>query len=173
MADLETLLTYLTLISVPIGVFYHIMTLNNSRKNQQQQLETRLAQLLMNIINTFNSLEFRTQWHISETASWSDYEDYKQKYPPGSEVLTANVMMFTFFDSIGVLVKQNLINLDLVSHSFALSIVVTWRMYEDVILGDREYFNSQYMWEDFEYIYNELDKIEKYASTKSPYNVYL
>ena len=49
MIDLQTLLTYLTLISVPFGVFYHIMTLNNTRKNQQMQLETRQAQLFFNL----------------------------------------------------------------------------------------------------------------------------
>jgi len=39
--NLQTVLTYLTLISVSVGVFYHIMTLRNTRKNQQLQLETR------------------------------------------------------------------------------------------------------------------------------------
>jgi hypothetical protein len=43
MIDLQTVLTYLTLISVPVGVFYHIMTLRNTRKNQQLILETRRA----------------------------------------------------------------------------------------------------------------------------------
>ena len=171
MADLETLLTYLTLISVPIGVFYHIMTLNNTRKNQQLQLETRQAQLYMSLINTFNSHEFRTQWHISESTKWIDYEDYKQKYTPdqNQEVLTANVMMFTFFDSVGALVKKNLLDIDLLGNSFVLSLVVTWRMYEDVIFGDREYFNYPNMWEDFEYIYDELNRKEKFASARSPH----
>ena len=58
MVDIQTLLTYLTLISVPIGIFYYIMTLNNTRKNQQMQLETRQAQLFMNIYNTYRSKEY-------------------------------------------------------------------------------------------------------------------
>jgi len=39
--SLQTLLTYLTLISVPVGVFYHVMTLRNTQRNRKLQLETR------------------------------------------------------------------------------------------------------------------------------------
>jgi hypothetical protein len=51
MINIQALLTYLTLISIPVGVTFHIMTLNNTRKNQQQQLETRQAQLFMQMYN--------------------------------------------------------------------------------------------------------------------------
>jgi hypothetical protein len=40
--SLQTLLTYLTLISVPIGVFYHIMMLRNSQKARQTEMLMRL-----------------------------------------------------------------------------------------------------------------------------------
>ena len=43
--SLQTLLTYLTPISIPVGVIYHIMTLRNTRKNKQPQLKTS-AQLI-------------------------------------------------------------------------------------------------------------------------------
>jgi hypothetical protein len=59
MVDIQNVLTYLTLISVPVGVFYHIMTLNNTRKNQQLQLETRQTQLFMNLYETWRSPDFR------------------------------------------------------------------------------------------------------------------
>lgn len=147
-----------------IALTYYALQIRNQNK-------TRQAQLYMGIINTFNSLEFRTQWHKSESTTWTDYEDYKENYSPekNQEVLTANVMMFTFFDSIGALVKKNLLNLELVDGSLALSAVLTWRMYEEVIMGDREYFQTPSIWEDFEYIYNELNKREKYSSARSPH----
>ncbi len=59
MIDLQTILTYLTLISVPVGVIYHIMTLRNTRKNQLLQLETRQTQLYMQVLNKVSSLEFQ------------------------------------------------------------------------------------------------------------------
>ena len=57
--SIQTLLTYLTLISVPVGVFYHIMTLRNTRKNQELQLETRQTQLFMEIYKTYASKQFQ------------------------------------------------------------------------------------------------------------------
>jgi len=38
--SLQTLLTYLTLISIPVGVIYYIMTLRNTRKNKQPLMKT-------------------------------------------------------------------------------------------------------------------------------------
>jgi len=166
MVDYQTLSIVLTGIGMIIAFTYYALQIRNQNK-------TRQAQLYMGIINTFNSLEFRTQWHISESTKWTDYDNYKEKYTPekNQEVLTANVTMFTFFDSIGALVKKNLLNLELVDGSLALSIVVTWRMYEEIIMGDREYFQAPSMWEDFEYIYYELNKREKYASARSPHKI--
>ena len=164
----QTLLTYLTLISIPVGVFYHIMTLRNTRKNQQLQLETRQASLIMGLINTLISSEFRKQWHLAESAEWTNHDDYHKKYIPGSEVLTAVTVMFTFFDSVGTLVKKKLIDIDLVDGSLALSIVIMWRLYEPIIIGDRDYFQTPTMWEDFEYIYNEISKRERFIQTSPP-----
>ncbi len=83
MIDLQTVLTYLTLISVPIGVFYHIMTLNNTRKNQKMQLETRQAQLFMQIYHGMSSPEFYMRSDELLKMEWEDFDDYYRKY--GSE----------------------------------------------------------------------------------------
>lgn len=168
--SLQTVLTYLTLISVPVGVVYHIMTLRNSQKNQQLQLETRQAQLYMGLVNTFNSHEHRTQWIITESATWKDHKDFSAKYNTHNnpEVLIASIMMFTFFDSVGHLVKKQLLDIDLLNETFAMAIIVLWRRFESIIKGDREYFQSPIMWEDFEYIYNELSKRDHFADTSPP-----
>jgi hypothetical protein len=76
--------------------------------------------------------------------------------------------MFTFFDSVGHLVKRQLIDIGLLNEAFAMSIIVLWRRCESIIKGDREYFQSPTLWEDFEYIYNELSKREQFADTSPP-----
>ena len=42
MVDTQTVLTYLTLISVPVGVAYHILTLRNQSRTRQAQLFMQL-----------------------------------------------------------------------------------------------------------------------------------
>jgi hypothetical protein len=39
---LQTVLTFVTLISVPVGVFYHIMTLRNQKQSRQASLFMQL-----------------------------------------------------------------------------------------------------------------------------------
>ena len=56
---LQTTISLLTLISLTIDVIYHIMTLNNTRKNQRLQLETRQAQLFMQAYGTFVDRDFQ------------------------------------------------------------------------------------------------------------------
>ena len=120
----------------------------------------------MNIINTFNSLEFRNQWHLVESATWSDYDDFHEKNPPGSKVLTAVVIHFTFFESLGSLVDKKLIDIEIIDGILALNVVMTWRKFAEIIVEDREHFHSPTMWIHFENLYNELSKREEYASTE-------
>lgn len=164
------MLSTLQTIALIVGIVYYITIMRNTRKNQQLTLETRQAQLYMGLMNTLRSPEFRKQWHITESATWKDFDDFSEKYSPvkNPEVLTAVVSMFTFFDSVGTLVKKKLINIDLVDGTLAIHLIVTWKRYESILKGDREYFQAPNLWEDFEYIYNEINKRGQYSAL-SPY----
>ena len=117
MIDLETVLTYLTLISVPIGVFYHIMTLNNTRKNQQMQLETRQAQLFMGVFNQLQSQELQNAYNFSRDIITS--ENIKEYYDPKHPDYATNRIHFTrlslFFEGLGTLVREDLVPIRLVA----------------------------------------------------------
>ena len=90
MIDLQTVLTYLTLISVPVGVFYHIMTLRNTQKTrelslkaQEQALETRQAQLLMDLYEAYRNPTFKKQFdHVLFRMDFEDWEDFNRKLDP-------------------------------------------------------------------------------------------
>jgi hypothetical protein len=66
---LQTIGILMTGVSLTIAAAYYTLTLRNTQKNQQLQLETRQAQLYMGLVNTFNSYEHRTQWVITESAT--------------------------------------------------------------------------------------------------------
>jgi len=80
MANLETLLTYLTLISVPIGVFYQILMLKNTRKNQEMQLEARQAQLFMDYQEKIMQDPLNSSYSDLKNWEWNDYDDFVTKY---------------------------------------------------------------------------------------------
>jgi hypothetical protein len=83
---IQIMLTYLTLISVPVGVLYHIMTLRNTRKTQQLALETRQAQLFMNLYETWRSIDFRkrSNW-INQILEYENFEDFWTRHGPQAD----------------------------------------------------------------------------------------
>jgi hypothetical protein len=146
-------------LSIAASIVYYASVLRNQNKTQQMQLETRQAQLYMGLINTLRSPEFRRQWHITEAAEWEDYEDFSIKYSAENnpEVLAAFTSVWAFFESVGTLVKKGLIDVSFVDGFLAGSIVLAWRWFEPLLIGDRELFGAN-LWGDFEYIYHEIMK---------------
>ena len=164
MVSLEVVAILLSGISISASLFYYANVLQNANK-------TRQAQLYMGILNTFRSTEFQSQFHIAESATWKDMEDYREKYSPenNTEVLTAVTSMFVFYDSLCSLVKKELIDIDFVDGLLAISLIMIWRRFEPVLMDDREFFQAPTIWEEFEYVYNEIIKKPQYSATRSPH----
>ena len=159
MTDIQTILTYLTLISIPIGVFYHIMTLRNTSKNQQMQLETRQAQLFMGLYQTFRSPEFVRNWdHVIWRLEFKDWEDAAEKLHPvnNPDERTIWFSVGMFFVGVGVLVKRGLIDLSLVDDLLGGMITHTWEKMGPIEVESRIRLNNPRAFEDFEYLYDEI-----------------
>jgi hypothetical protein len=165
MTDLETLLTYLTLISVPIGVFYHILTLNNNRKNQEialraqeQALETRQAQLFMQIYQEMSSPEFYRIHTELLTMQWEDWDDYLRKYGVvnNPEAFALRNSLHYRLNGVGLLVMADLIDVDRVYDLMRTTILWQWKKWEDIIIKIREQYNVPSYLEGFEFIVNEM-----------------
>jgi len=170
MIDLQTVLTYLTLISVPVGVFYHVMTLKNTRRNQEltrisqdHALVTRQAQLFMNLFESFRSLEFRKLWHEVMIYDWKDFDDWIERFNERTnpDAIASFTSVMAFFDGIGVLLREGLIDIKLVYELMAPTILVTWSRYEPIIIGDKEYFQTPDFWGGFEYLYSKIIEIKE------------
>ena len=63
-----------------IGIIYYLTIMRNQQKSQQLTLETRQAQLLLNLMNTYRGTEFRRQWHTLFHIEWTDFEDFKERF---------------------------------------------------------------------------------------------
>jgi len=164
MVDLETLLTYLTLISVPIGVFYHIITLNNTRKNQEMQLETRKVQLYMQLLDRFSSEESRLRSIEVLKMDVKDYEDYRENWNmyKNPEAAAKRFHVWTELDGLGQLLSEGLISIDFIPPNIQRIVMLHWEKYGPVI---KEIRNQDEEQKDrnvyFEYLYNEVIKYRK------------
>ncbi len=171
--SLQTVLTYLTLISVPVGVFYHIMTLRNTRKNQQLTLETRQAQIFMNIYNnSFNNPQFWEYFQTIRLLQWKDLDEYQAVFdyinPETRDNRLAITMILGFYEGVGVLVKENLLDIRMVALLMTGQTKEIWEKLEPVVEEYREYYNYPRWVSEYEYLYNELMKhLEEHPELKT------
>ena len=153
-------------VGILVAIVYYITIMRNQQKNQQQQLDTRQAQLLMNFMNTFRSPEYRRQWHTLWAVEWSDFNDFKDRFHGKDiEVMSAYTSVMTFYETIGVIVRSGLVDIDKV-YSLLPSIKMTWERYEPLLMGDRELFGEYTLqgrkgWDGFEYLYNEIIRYDQ------------
>ncbi|TFH14084.1 hypothetical protein E4H04_10875 [Candidatus Bathyarchaeota archaeon] len=156
MVDYQTISIVFTGLSISLAAFYYISTLMNAQRNQQQQLETRQAQLLATLFNTYRSIEFRRLWHQVMVFDWKDFDDWEKRFSEitNAEAIASFTSVMSFFSGVGVFVKNNFIDIKLVYDLIGGDIKMTWERYLPIFMGDREFFKNPTMWRDFEYLYN-------------------
>jgi len=151
----QTLLTYLTLISIPVGVFYHIMTLRN-------QGRTRQTQLFMQIYDRYMDKEFQAiEAEIFNQWSWEDLDDFMSKYGGAAdpEAYGKHTQIGVFYEAIGVLVYRDMLDVRLVDDLMSWSILSYWDKLGPIMVEARERFNVPQNYEWIEYLYNRIKAI--------------
>ena len=113
MVQIENLPLVLTGLGLTASVLYYTMVLRNANKTQQQQLETRQAQLFMQIYNKFSESDFMEKYEIvMRKVTYESYEDYVEKYINKNQ-MNENIMvgsLLTYFEGIGVLLEDGLVD---------------------------------------------------------------
>ena len=172
MIDIQTVLTYLTLISVPVGVFYHIMTLRNTRKNQEMQLETRQAQLFMQLYDKTMSKEFTDAHKEFSGLRFDDYTEYKDwimNLPENPKKYDAWAYLATFYEGLGLLVMEGLASIRMVSVFMGSTIIGFYERFGgEYVHKLREETGSKGTLSETEYLYNEIKKyLEEHPELKT------
>jgi len=150
-------------ISVVIGVVNQILSRRRTEKTEQLSLETRQAELFMQLYDRFNDKDFAKQYtEILFQHKWTDFDDWMQKYGPMTnlDVFSSWMSVAVFFEGIGVLIKRKLIDISLVDDLLSSAIIMVWEKIEPIAKEYRVRFNRPQLWEWFEYLYTELKRNE-------------
>ena len=75
----QTIFQFLQTLSIMVGIAYYLMILQNQQKSQQSTLETRQAQLFMQLYNKVVSQEGIDNLGLLVRAEWSSYEEWVEK----------------------------------------------------------------------------------------------
>jgi len=165
MVTVETISIVFTGISISLAAFYYISTLRNTQKNQQQALETRQAQLYMQLYSFYDNKEFLKDYcNIVNVYVFDDTEDFLRRYGPlvDNEAFSSWLRVGRFFDGVGILIKRNLIEKDLIFELLGDVIRGSWEGFESGtgmgrwLMEGRELWDRPLLWRNFEYLYHEL-----------------
>ncbi|HUS78799.1 MAG TPA: hypothetical protein VM050_09070 [Patescibacteria group bacterium] len=151
---LSIVLQIVQTIALIIGIVYYITIMRNTQrtrelslraqeltlKAQEQAKETRQAQLLMQIYEAYRDAEFRLLAEEIINQEWTDYVDFWEKYGAIKNPVAWSRWgsVAAFFNGVGVLLKKELIDIDLVEELISNQAFVLWMRMEPILAGWRE-----------------------------------
>ncbi len=167
----QMVLSTLQTIALIVGIAYYLIIMRNSQRNQKIQVETRQAQLFMQIYDHYNDREFAKQ--LAEPLfnwEWEDVDDFWDKYGPETNIDAYSMWasVFNYFKGVGVLVKRKQIDISVVYDLMSSFLVPYWKKWEPIIKAHRERYSVPTAWDGAEYLYNELMKyLEEHPELKT------
>jgi hypothetical protein len=192
---LPIVLQILQTAGILVGISYYLVIMRNSqktrelalkaqeltlqsqeltRKAQQQALETRQAQLFMNIYNLrWNDPHFDDVIHRIDSLRWKDWDEYQALFdysnPETRDNHLAMSTLMNFYTGVGVLLKLNLVDIRLISYLMSNSTRAFWEKVESIVEEAREHWYGPGFLTETEYLYNELVKyLEEHPEFESP-----
>jgi hypothetical protein len=163
MASVEVIALILTGLSISASIMYYASELRNQNKTQQLQLETRQTQIFMNLYDKFTSREMAKTYREIRSWQWINFEDFNKKYGYESnpEAYLMRSSLGSFFEGLGILVKRELVDISMVHNLLGISIVNTREKIGPVFKNYRTRTNNQYLYLEFEYLYNKIINYRK------------
>jgi len=149
MVDIQTVSVAIASTSVVIVTIYYVFQIRH-------QTRLRQTDLVMRLYSTFGSKEFQDAWTRIESIEFKNYDEYKKKCGLGDYAQCA-----TFFEGIGVLLQKKLIDINLIDALFSVPLKHMYERMKPIIEENREQFHDQRVFENFEYLYNEMQKREQ------------
>lgn len=164
MAQIENLPLILTGLGLTASILYYTMTLRNANKTQQLQLETRQAQMFLNIYSKVNSNEAHHNEFEIMKLELKTADDYLALYDDKVKYSALNWYM-SFYEGMGVLVRQNLVDIALVSQMMSGGIIWFWERYRDAFIDCRIRMNWSRFMIELEYLY---ERVKEYMQEYHP-----
>jgi hypothetical protein len=163
MVSIEQVVYVVPLLALAASLFYNALNLRTANKNQKMQLETRQAQLFINIYNqTLNNQPTRDAHKIMSTWKWSSFEEFSEtlfESENSEKNMDALLLIGAFYNGVGILVKEKLLDIRYVD-TMAFWITMFWRLL-DPYIDELRAKTYPKLFNETEYLYKELMKYRK------------
>ena len=160
--DIQTASIVIASASVVAGVVYYAFQIRHQSHMIQQQNKIRETDLAIRINPLFNlnAIEFQRAALKVMALEFKDYDDFVKRYGSLSteapESLAVHTML-NFFEGIGYLLKNNLVNIDLVWTYYGQADILVWEKIRPLLEGMAKQLDIP-LDTPAEYLYNEMKK---------------
>ncbi len=151
--DLQTISVAIAAVSIVIATLYSALTLRNDNR-------TRQAQLYVQIFDKLRTEEFIGTWiEVMYRQDFKDDEEWMDKYGPIKNPEAAGKLFSVgmLYQTIGMLVREKLIDPSLVLQENPWAVMATWEKLKPVVKGIRKTGDPRF-WSSFEYLANQIKK---------------
>ena len=151
MSDLQTISITIGIltacVSVVIGVINSIRSSREAKEQRQVEIETRQAELFMQIFNQWANPEFALSYgnvRYNEEYQWKNLEELQKKaFEPFNEDIWKRFHSLSqLFEGVGVLVQMGLIDVQLVRNLFSDRIIWYWEHMKSWVHHVRQRMND-------------------------------
>ncbi len=157
MLDIQTISIVIASLSIVIAAIYYILVIRHQKKARQTDLIFRL-------LSVYNSKDFQEAVLRIQALDYKDYDDFVKKYGSLNALNELHIslgMVGNFYETVGVLVSEKLLDINLVQKLFTVE--PTWKKGEPLIREARKQGSPElYVW--FENLYKEMKKKEQQQS---------
>jgi hypothetical protein len=146
-------------LGVFIAAIYYVINLRAQQNNMKTSLDTRQAQLFMQILNQFNTPE-RQKVHVEILSwEWKDPEDFVERIWSDKEKQAKFMYFGWLLEGVGILLYKNLIGIELIDDLISAVVISYWEKYRSIEVFFRERYNMPQNGEWTEYLYDEIVKV--------------
>jgi len=143
MVDAQTVSIVFAGLSIGIAAIYYTMTLRNSQRAQQLQLETRQVQLFAQLNDKTSTPQYLNNLKEVLSWTWDDFDDFLEKY--GMEKNPDDwfklISVVVPLQHLGILLNEGLIDPMLLWH-WRGPMPLFWDKFEPVVFEYRKRFES-------------------------------
>ena len=151
---IEYLPLVLTGLGLTASIIYYASVLRNANK-------TRQTQLFMNIYDKWSGEELSQAYRILRTIKFNDYNEFESFWKnddPNNIEWSAAGKLAGFYEGVGVLVKEKLIDIRLIALLMKGRTTQYYEMMKPYVVRYRQENNSDTFLIETEYLYNKLTK---------------
>lgn len=162
--DVQTISVVVAASGLLIAAINQIYTSRQANEQRERELETRQAQLFMDIYNRWNTRDIQMAYGNSrfliqpQIHTFEEYDNIVlgERAKGNLEPWFSVQILITYFEGLGMLVKQGLINIDNVEDLFAGRIIWFWEAFGPICEIRRKQLGDPKMYDSIEYLYHEM-----------------